>query len=87
MVEKPALPYDPRLWHNIQPPEVMDAARRFEYDEDSLALVRRWLRLDSVKTVVEVGCGSGFFTEKLRLLAPEAELVGVEPDEPLRRYA
>lgn len=88
MVGEESLPYDPRHWHNIQPPEYMDISRRFEYDEDHLHLLRRWLRLDegNKKTIVEVGCGSGFFTEKLVEMAPGSEIVGVEPDDVLREY-
>jgi ubiquinone/menaquinone biosynthesis C-methylase UbiE len=80
--------YDPRHWHNIQPPEFMDVSRRFEYDEDHLHLLRKWLRLDEdgQKTIVEVGCGSGFFTEKLVEMVKGSEIVGVEPDDVLREY-
>jgi len=88
MVGEGSLPYDPRHWHNIQPPEFMDVSRRFEYDEDHLRLLKRWLRLDSEapRTIVEVGCGSGFFTEKLVKMAPGSEIVGVEPDDVLRGH-
>lgn len=80
--------FDPRYWHNIQPPEFMDISRRFEYDEDHLRMLRRWLRLDNrIGTIVEVGCGSGFFTEKLSIMAPRSRLICVEPDDVLRSYA
>ena len=81
------LPYDPRHWHNVQPPKAMDVSRRFEYDEDQLSLLRKWLRLaNGPRTIVEVGCGSGFFTEKLSEMAPGSEIIGVEPDDVLREY-
>ncbi len=88
MVKKERMPYDPSQWHNIQPPEFMDVSRRFEYDYDHLRLLKRWLRLDggAPRTIVEVGCGSGFFTEKLVAMAPGSEIIGVEPDEVLREY-
>ena len=87
MSEEP-LRYDPRHWHNIQPPEFMDISRRFEYDEDHLQLLRKWLRLDDgIGTIVEVGCGSGFFTEKLCRMSSRSRLICVEPDEVLRRHA
>jgi len=83
-----SLSYDPRHWHNIQPPEEMDVSRYFEYDEDALFQLRRWLRLDEAKTIVEVGCGSGYFTEKLlRMTSTLKELVAIEPDDVLREYA
>lgn len=83
------LPYDPRYWHNIQPPELMDVSRRFEYDEDSLTLLQKWLRLNegASKTIIEVGCGSGYFTEKLLEMAPSSKITAVEPDDVLRKYA
>ena len=81
------LPYDPTHWHNIQTPEEMDISRRFEYDEDHLCLLRKWLRLgEGLKKIVEVGSGSGFFTEKLVEIAPGSEIIGVEPDDVLREY-
>ncbi len=33
-----------------------------------------------------MGCGSGFFTEKLVEMAPDSEIIGVEPDDVLREY-
>lgn len=88
MVRKERIPYDPSQWHNIQPPGFMDASRRFEYDDDHLRLLKSWLRLDdgAPRTIVEVGCGSGFFTEKLVAMAPGSEIIGVEPDDVLRDY-
>ena len=84
------LHYDPRYWHNIQPPEEMDVSRHFEYDEDALFQLRKWLRLDEgvPKTIVEVGCGSGYFTEKLiEMASVPREIVAIEPDDILREYA
>jgi ubiquinone/menaquinone biosynthesis C-methylase UbiE len=82
------LPYDPVRWHNVQTPEEMDLSRRYEYDEDHLYLLRKWLRLDEGPAkIVEVGCGSGFFTEKLVEMAPGSEVIGVEPDDVLRAHA
>jgi ubiquinone/menaquinone biosynthesis C-methylase UbiE len=88
MVKRERMPFDPSQWHNIQPPEFMDVSRRFEYDDDHLRLLRSWLRLDrgAPRTIVEVGCGSGFFTEKLVEMAPGSEIIGVEPDDVLREY-
>ncbi len=88
MVRKERMPFDPSQWHNIQPPEFMDVSRRFEYDDDHLRLLRSWLRLEGEppRTIVDVGCGSGFFTEKLVAMAPGSEIIGVEPDDVLREY-
>lgn len=86
MAGERSTPFDPREWHNVQPPESMDISRRFEYDKDHLQLLRKWLRLDEPGTIVEVGCGSGFFTEKLATMSPGSEIVGIEPDDLLREY-
>lgn len=87
MAAESPIPYDPREWHNIQPPEGMDVSRRFEYDDDALLLLRKWLRLGGPRRVVEVGSGSGFFTEKLLTMSPQSEITCVEPDNVLRKYA
>ncbi|MFB0503552.1 MAG: class I SAM-dependent methyltransferase [Candidatus Bathyarchaeia archaeon] len=82
--------YDPRYWHNITLPEDIDVSRHFEYDGDALYHLRKWLRLDETvpKTIVEVGCGSGWFTEKLLNMTPILRgMVAVEPDDVLREYA
>jgi len=68
----------------------MDVSRYFEYDEDALFQLKKWLRLDEAvpKTIVEVGCGSGYLTEKLLTMAVVMEeMVAVEPDDVLREYA
>jgi ubiquinone/menaquinone biosynthesis C-methylase UbiE len=85
-----SLRYDPQYWHNIQTPEEMDVVRHFEYDEDALFLLRKWLRLGEriPKTIVEIGCGSGYLTEKLLKMASALkEIVAIEPDDALRGYA
>jgi len=68
----------------------MDVSRYFEYDEDALFQLKKWLRLDEAipKTIVEVGCGSGYFTEKLiQMTSVSREMVAIEPDDVLREYA
>jgi ubiquinone/menaquinone biosynthesis C-methylase UbiE len=68
----------------------MDVSRYFEYDKDALLQLRKWLRLNQAppKTIVEVGCGSGYFTEKLlKMASTSKELVAIEPDDILRKYA
>lgn len=89
MSEKP-IEFDPRDWHNVQAADEMDVSRYFEYDDDALSLLKKWLRLDEPfsKTIVEVGCGSGYFTEKLiRIASGLKEIVTIEPDDVLREYA
>lgn len=86
-----SLEYDPRYWHNVNPPEVYDISRYFDFDEDILYLLKKWLRIEEAKpkTVVEVGCKNGSFTEKLIGMASgvSEEILAVEPDDVFRRYA
>jgi tRNA G46 methylase TrmB len=66
MSEQP-FDYDPRDWHSVQAADQMDVSRHFEYDDDAIFQLRKWFRLDQAasKTVVEIGCGGGYFTGKL----------------------
>ena len=89
MSEQP-LDYDPRDWHNVQAADEMDVSRHFEYDDDAIFQLRKWLRLDQAapKTIVEIGCGGGYFTGKLVAMASALkEIWAVEPDNVLRGYA
>jgi predicted O-methyltransferase YrrM len=76
-------------WSAIQSPEEMEVNRRFEYDDESLTLIKRWLKVGrQTKRVVEIGSGSGYFTKKLLGMIPSAaKLTCVEPDDRLRDYA
>jgi SAM-dependent methyltransferase len=67
----------------------MEVNRRFEYNDESLTLIRKWLKVGrQTKRVVEIGSGSGYFTKKLLGMIPSAaELTCVEPDDHLREYA
>jgi SAM-dependent methyltransferase len=76
-------------WSTIQSPEEMEVYRRFEYNKDSLALIKKWLKVGGhTRRVAEIGSGSGYFTEKLLQMLPRvAEVTCVEPDNRLRDYA
>jgi ubiquinone/menaquinone biosynthesis C-methylase UbiE len=89
MGKKDSIAFDTRFWHNVQPPEEMDVSRRFEYDEDAVALLRKWLGLNEGFSgkIIEVGCGSGYFTGLLTRMAPSCKIVAIEPDDVLREYA
>jgi len=86
-----SLEYDPRYWHNVVPPEVYDISRYFEFDEDILLQLKKWLRLNEAipKTIVEVGCKNGTFTERLIKMSQDVskEIVAIEPDDVFREYA
>jgi len=54
--------------------------------ETELALMKRMLRPERDVSLIDIGCGTGYFT---RLLANEVrgELVGIDPDEESLRFA
>lgn len=70
-------------WSALQSAEEMDVGRYFEYNEDALELFRKWFEpfMNSSVKVLEVGSGSGFFTNKLLELFPKINLTCLEPDE------
>ena len=89
-ISEESLEYDPLYWHNVNPPEVYDVSRYFDFDEDILSLLKEWLRIEEKRphTVVEVGSKNGSFTEKLVEMVQDVaeEIVGVEPDDVYRKY-
>jgi len=85
-----SLDHDLRYWHNIAPPEGIDRSRYFDYDEDIHLQLKKWLRLDEMvqKTIVQVGCKSGQFPEQIiKMTSNLREIVAIEPDDVLRKYA
>jgi SAM-dependent methyltransferase len=77
---------DRSAWHFIQAPEEIFVLRKFDYD--ALFLLQKWLRLKrSNLKIVEMGSGSGYFTEKLLKISNNPSIICVEPDDALREYA
>ena len=75
-------------WSDIQSIEEINVGRYFEYDEDAMFMFGRWfpfLLRPSVR-VLEVGAGTGYFTDKLLTLNPEMDLTCLEPDGGFLRY-
>ena len=71
-------------WGKYQTAEEMEISRKYEYDTDFLPVLYDWLNLKSDMLVVDVGCGSGYFTRILaRGLKGEGKVVGVDPDKTL----
>ncbi|MFX1563754.1 MAG: class I SAM-dependent methyltransferase, partial [Promethearchaeota archaeon] len=70
------------MWSLIQSAEEIDIGRYFEYDNDAIEMLSRWLyflKTPSTK-VLEVGAGNGFFTSILLRINPKMELACLEPD-------
>lgn len=71
-------------WEKYQTAEEMEIGRKYEYDLSFLPLLYEWLKLKPGMTVVDVGCGSGYFTRILaRGLKGEGKVVGIDPDKML----
>lgn len=78
--------YDPRRGPGLDAEvDRLEAQAALAWREEARLL--RELGVDRAGTVVEVGCGSGALLARLRELAPEARLTGVEPDGDLRALA
>jgi SAM-dependent methyltransferase len=75
-------------WSDIQSIDEINVGRYFEYDEDALFMFKRWFSflLHPFVKVIEVGAGSGFFTNKLLELNPRMDLTCLEPDVQFVNY-
>jgi len=72
----------------IQAPEEMFTLRKFDFDEDALFLLKKWLGLERpFLKIVEMGSGSGYFTEQLLKISNNPSIICVEPDGKLIEYA
>ncbi len=72
-------------WSYLQNANAMDVGRYFEYDEDALKQFEKWLSFLKIpKTkLLEIGSGSGYFTNILLKLFSQIELTCLEYDEVL----
>lgn len=71
-------------WGKYQTAEEMEIGRKYEYDDSFLPFLYKWLDLKPGMIVVDVGCGSGYFTRILaRGLNGEGKVVGVDVDKTL----
>lgn len=75
----------PFKWSKLQSAEDIDVGRFFEYDQDAMEMFTRWLpSIEKEGSALEVGAGSGFFTEKLHQIYPDVDISCLEPDAHLR---
>jgi len=73
-----------RGWEKYQTAEEMEIGRKYEYDPAFLPFLHRWLNLKPSMTVVDVGCGSGYFSRILaRGLKGEGKVVGIDSGKTL----
>jgi ubiquinone/menaquinone biosynthesis C-methylase UbiE len=66
----------------------MEIGRKYEYNSAFLQTLCKWLGLKPAMLVVDVGCGSGYFTRILaRGLQGKGRVIGIDSDETLIRDA
>jgi ubiquinone/menaquinone biosynthesis C-methylase UbiE len=58
------------------------SVRDYWWNDDFLSLMQKRLGLDTVKNALDIGCGLGSWTKKIRpFLAPHAKIIGVDYDQ------
>ena len=70
-------------WSKLQSADEISIGRFFEYDSDALLMFSKWLGFikDPNTKILEVGSGTGFFTDIIFKLNPQVNLTCLEPDE------
>jgi ubiquinone/menaquinone biosynthesis C-methylase UbiE len=62
--------------------------RKHDFDDDNRYLLTKWLNLGRPNLqIVEMGSGSGYFTQQLVRMAKDPQIICIEPDEVLMDYA
>jgi ubiquinone/menaquinone biosynthesis C-methylase UbiE len=77
-------------WADYQTAEEMEINRKYEYEPEFVPLLCKWLGLSSRahQIVVDIGCGSGYFTKILaQCTKQKGEIVGIDPDRRLVKEA
>ncbi len=77
-------------WAEYQTAEEMETSRKYEYASEFVPFICKWLcpkpELSSI--VVDVGCGSGYFTKIIaRCMKEKGKIIGIDPDRKLIREA
>jgi ubiquinone/menaquinone biosynthesis C-methylase UbiE len=71
-------------WGRFQTAEEMEVNRKYEYERTFLPRLYRWLNLKPHMTVMDLGCGSGYFTRILASgLKGKGKVLGIDPDASL----
>ena len=77
-------------WGKCQTAEEMEINRKYEYEQESVLLICKWLGLSPRRSsvVVDVGCGSGYFTKIIaQCMREKGKVVGIDPDRKLIQEA
>ena len=77
-------------WSEYQSAEEMEINRKYEYDPEFIPFICKWLctKPKSSTVVVDVGCGSGYFTKIIaRCMKGKGKIIGIDPDRRLIQEA
>lgn len=77
-------------WGYYQTAEEMEISRKYEYEPEFIPFICKWLcpSPESSSVVVDVGCGSGYFTRIIAGCVKEnGKVVGIDPDRRLIQEA
>jgi len=71
-------------WGKYQTAEEMEINRRYEYNPEFFPVLYKWLNVKPNMLVVDIGCGSGYFTRILAGgLQGKGKGIGIDPDKSL----
>jgi len=77
-------------WGEYQTAEEMETSRKYEYEPEFIPFICKWLcpSPKPLSVVVDVGCGSGYFTKIIAGCVKEnGKVVGIDPDRKLIQEA
>jgi protein-L-isoaspartate O-methyltransferase len=78
-------------WGEYQTADEMETSRKYEYEPEFIPFICKWLcpsHPEFSNAVVDVGCGSGYFTKIIAgCLNGKGKVVGIDPDNTLIREA
>lgn len=77
-------------WGKYQTAEEMEINRKYEYDPEFVPLMCKWLGLSPRPSgvIVDVGCGSGYFTKIIaQCIGEEGKVIGIDPDRKIIQEA
>ena len=78
---------DTKGWSYFQNPEYLERTRLFLLGDEMKPLVRKWCGVRDGIRILDVGCGTGYFTRLLCEGGENVTVTGLDLEEPLIEYA
>ena len=76
------------MWSTfVQTPEELDASRALRFRPDNAAQWLNMMKLRDGQSILEIGCGSGLFTRRVKQALPACAITGLDRDEGHLTYA